>query len=441
MATYNNVQIHPIPSKPNEKPKITVNVTTSNITRSGDNVSVKVAVSINALKSPYYFGYSLILYAQLNNGSQVQLFSKPSGLWNGPYATWDANKYNGSATLTTSTTSSSATLKLFLKSNDDCLNNSTAQVWSTSISVPEPAAPKVTAKATSSSYTQISWSATSDIDISEWAYKLDGNKWMSYTGAAKSSSKTLGISEGQHTIQVGGKRASGQWGYSNTISYDCRKPSITSAILTIIDKNKGSLSFSCDFSCQVYFNGSYLTYAAGNTTIINEVNLKENSVYNNTIKIERVSNSSLQNSTTIQSDTRIPSITLEGRVDSNTLHIKATSAYYLKNWVLTFTPAPGYTAPVVTKTFSNSMTSLEYTTRDSDGLVTGVKYLVQVTATRADNNLSGASNIISLTPEGGTYIRTPEGYKFGEFYIYHDGKWKNVETVYIYTPSGWKECK
>ena len=435
MATYNNVQIHPIPSKPSEQPKITVNVTTSNISRSGDNVSVKVAVSMNYLGGASYFGYYIRLYAQFNNSSQVELFYKP----NRPNR-WSAGTYKGETTLTTATTASSATLKLFLRSNDDCLNGSIAQVWSTSVAVPAPPAPKVTAKATSASYTQISWSATSDIDISEWSYKLDGSKWMSYTGNAKSSSKTLGVSGGQHTLQVAGKRASGQWGYSNTVNFDCRNPDLSLVGLTITSPSNGSLSFSTgSYKCNYYFNNIYKGNGSGNKTLSVDLNYNSASVY--LLKVVRTDNSNLYATIKVTADTRIPSITLEGSVESNIVHIKATSAYYLKNWVLTFTPTPGYTAPVVTKTFSNTMASLEYTTRDSDGLVTGVKYLVQVNATRADNNLSGYSNIITVTPEGGTYIRTPEGYKFGEFYIYDDGKWRNVETVYIYTPNGWKECK
>ena len=123
MATYKDVQIHPVPSNPTEKPKITVNVTTSNISRSGDNVSVKVSVSMNYLGGSSYFGYYIRLYAQLNNSSQVELFYKP----NLPNK-WDSGDYSGETTLTTSTTSSNATLKLFFKSNDDCLNNKTEQV-------------------------------------------------------------------------------------------------------------------------------------------------------------------------------------------------------------------------------------------------------------------------------------------------------------------------
>lgn len=435
MATYNNVQIHPIPSNPTEKPKITVNVTTSNISRSGDNVSVKVFVSMNYLGGAAYFGYYIRLYAQLNNSSQVELFYKP----NLPNR-WNSGDYKGEATLTTSTTASNATLKLFLKSNDDCLNNSTAQVWSTSIAFPDPPAPVVKATSTTCTATQIGWSATSSIDVVEWSYKFQ-DKWYSYSGSSRSSSKKLGVSGGQYSIQVAAKRASGQWGYSNVLTYDCRRPSITSARLTITDVDKGSLSFSCNYSCHVYFNGNYLTYAAGNTTTIKEVNLKANAISDNTLLVERVSNSTLQSATIISADTRVPTLTLVGSVDGNTVYVKATSAYYLKNWKLKFTPEPGSAAPVITKTFSNTMTSLEYTTRESDGLVTGVTYQVQVTAIRDSNNLLGSSNIISVTPQGGTYIKTTDGYKYGNFYIYDKNEWRKVENVYLRTPTKWEECK
>ena len=435
MATYNNVQIHPIPSKPTEKPKITVNVTTSNISRSGDNVSVKVSVSMNYLGGSSYFGYYIRLYAQLNNSSQVELFYKP----NLPNR-WDSGKYSGETTLTTSTTSSNATLKLFFQSNDTCLNNNTEQVWSKSIDVPAPPAPIVKATSTTCTATQIGWSATSDMDVVEWSYKFQ-DKWYTYSGAARSSSKTLGVSGGQYSIQVSAKRSSGQKGYSNVLTYDCRRPSINSARLTITNASEGSLSFSCDYDCRVYFNGNYLTYAAANTTIIKDVSLKANSISSNTLLAKRASNSSLQSSVILSADTRVPTITLEGSVDGNTVYVRATSAYYLKNWTLKFTPAPGFTAPVVTKTFSNTNMSLEYTTRESDGLITGVTYQVQVTAIRDTNNLSGSSNIIHVTPQGGTYIKTSDGYKYGNFYIYDRGRWKKVESVYIYDGQDWKECK
>lgn len=435
MATYNNVQIHPIPSNPTEMPRITVNVTTSNISRSGDNVSVKVFVSMNYLGGSAYFGYYIRLYAQLNNSSQVELFYKP----NLPNR-WNSGDYSGEATLTTSTTSSNATLKLFLKSNDDCLNNNTAQVWSTPISFPDPPAPTVKATSTTCTATQIGWSATSNIDVVEWSYKFQ-NKWYTYSGSARASSKTLGVSGGLHYVQIAAKRASGQWGYSNVLTYDCRRPSINSARLTITNFDKGSLSFSCSYDCQVYFNGNYLTHAAANTTIIKEVNLKANSISDNTLLVKRDSNSSLQSAVILSADTRVPTITLEGSVDGNTVYVRATSAYYLKNWTLKFTPAPGFTAPVITKTFSNTNMSLEYTTRESDGLITGVTYQVQVTAIRDTNNLAGSSNIILVTPQGGTYIKTADGYKYGNFYIYDKNEWKKVETVYIRTPTEWKECK
>ena len=156
---------------------------------------------------------------------------------------------------------------------------------------------------------------------------------------------------------------------------------------------------------------------------------------------KRDSNSSLQSSVILSADTRVPTITLEGSVDGNTVYIRATSAYYLKNWTLKFTPAPGFTAPVIIKTFSNRSMSLEYTTRESDGLITGVTYQVQVTAIRDTNNLSGSSNIVSVKPQGGTYMKTSDGYKYGNFYIYDRGQWKKVQSVYIYDGASWKECK
>ena len=435
MATYNNVQIHPVPSHPTEKPKITVNVTTSNISRSGNNVSVKVSVSMNYLGGSSYFGYYIRLYAQLNNSSQVELFYKP----NLPNR-WDSGEYSGETTLTTSTTSSNATLKLFFQSNDNCLNNKTEQVWSKSIDVPAPPAPIVKATSTTCTATQIGWSATSDMDVVEWSYKFQ-DKWYTYSGAARSSSKTLGVSGGQYSIQVSAKRSSGQKGYSNVLKYDCRRPSINSARLTITNASKGSLSFSCDYDCRVYFNGNYLTYAAANTTIVKDVSLKANSISSNTLLAKRASNSSLQSSVILSADTRVPTITLEGSVDGNTVYIRATSAYYLKNWTLKFIPETGDTAPTITKIFSNRSMSLEYTTRESDGLITGITYQIQVTAIRDSNNLLGASNIIHLTPQGGTYIKTADGYKYGNFYIYDKNEWKKVETVYIRTPTEWKECR
>lgn len=96
-------------------------------------ISAGVSASLNALGGQSFFGYSLNLYAGLDNNEPVLLFSKPSGYPN----QWNSGVYSGSADLSSYNLSAESTLKIYLQSNCDCEGGQRKVIRTMSLSVPK----------------------------------------------------------------------------------------------------------------------------------------------------------------------------------------------------------------------------------------------------------------------------------------------------------------
>lgn len=135
MAYSNNsIKIHGLGlAQFGESPTMTMSLTASDISRSGNTISCTVNATLNAMGGVRYFGYYVNVYAQLDNGSLVQLISKP----NLP-SQWSSGSYGlGNKTISSTNTTTSSTLKIYLESNCQC---ATGNVLVHSVSMTAPSA-------------------------------------------------------------------------------------------------------------------------------------------------------------------------------------------------------------------------------------------------------------------------------------------------------------
>lgn len=114
------------------RPPFTINISVSDVSRSGDTISCDVTASLNGLGGASYFGYSIAVYAQLDGGSLQQIISKgdsPSQ-WSSGYGSL------GTKTVSSNNTTTSCTLNIWLQSNCDCHGGAQKIVQSISMSAP-----------------------------------------------------------------------------------------------------------------------------------------------------------------------------------------------------------------------------------------------------------------------------------------------------------------
>lgn len=144
MATsYSNdsLQVHELVGTPyHESPAMYINIATGNTSRSGDTVNLTInSASLRALGGLSYFGYTIEVLAQLDNGTAVSLFNKaiePNQWGEGVY------KLASPVTISSTNSTTSTQLKILFKSNCNC-NNGEAAVVQT-ISLDAPAVPPTT---------------------------------------------------------------------------------------------------------------------------------------------------------------------------------------------------------------------------------------------------------------------------------------------------------
>lgn len=143
MAIDQTVTLHGGSSHYTENPTVTMELSVTDIKRSGNTISCDVSASINGLGGESYFGYGFEVYAQLDSGARKLLFSKP----NYPRQ-WSSGDYKGTATCTSTNTTTSATFKILFRSNCTCTDAGAAAggddislttpivIWSKSVSAP-----------------------------------------------------------------------------------------------------------------------------------------------------------------------------------------------------------------------------------------------------------------------------------------------------------------
>ena len=115
-----------------QRPPFTVNISVSDVSRSGNTISCNVTASLNGLGGASYFGYNIHLYAQLDNGSLVEIATKGNTprRWSSGYGSL------GTKTISSINSTTSCTLNLWLSSNCPCHGGSQKIVQSIGMSAP-----------------------------------------------------------------------------------------------------------------------------------------------------------------------------------------------------------------------------------------------------------------------------------------------------------------
>lgn len=135
--TYSNpsLQIHEVASSPyNQAPDMYLNITTGVTVRSGDTIKITIeSASLNELSGLSYFGYTIAVYASIDDGTLVQLFSKPAS----PNQ-WSSGIYQLASPVEISSTNltTSTVLKIWFESTCDCNSGNKAVVQSIQLDAP-----------------------------------------------------------------------------------------------------------------------------------------------------------------------------------------------------------------------------------------------------------------------------------------------------------------
>lgn len=132
------------------------------------------------------------------------------------------------------------------------------------------AAPSITQSQTVNSATSITVSGTSNVDCSEWAYRLDANDWVSCAGSARSASATITVIEGIHSIQIASKKTSnGVWGQGTSGTVDTNIPRVSFSVESIgtnsitIDATSNIASVNWGYSRNGGTSYTDITYQTG----------------------------------------------------------------------------------------------------------------------------------------------------------------------------------
>lgn len=114
------------------QPIVTISLNASDVSRSGTTISCRVQATINSVASPRYFGYYIKVFAQLDNGSLVQLIDKG----NSPNRWSDGSYGLGQQTITSTNNSTSCSLNIYVQSNCGCNSGGQMLVHSIALSAP-----------------------------------------------------------------------------------------------------------------------------------------------------------------------------------------------------------------------------------------------------------------------------------------------------------------
>lgn len=398
MSWSGTVQIHGVPGTGYpDVPKLYTNVSFGDITRNGSTISCNVSASIKASGSAW-FGYRINVYAQLDNGPVVLLYSKG----NSP-KTWGEGAYSGSGTISSTNDGESATLKILFESNcgGPCSSAGTPYVmWSTAASAPPFAPPNITLESTGYTATSLSWKATADVACDSWVYTIDGSPNYGYGSYSNVTYGSLNVSSAIHSVAVSGHRPNGKWGWSNTVTWDCRIPEINNVSISPLNNTTGTLSFYSNFTVLVYWEGVYIGEASANNIFTNNITLQEGKLRAYNLKVARKDNTAITNSRDISVDMLYPIITLEASVNGIFVEFSATMDKPCKNVYAEI--SWGKDNSYIIECPSSQTSSWNYALKQINGqdLVVNTEYSIKIIGTRADNNVTFASNIVKATPLG-----------------------------------------
>lgn len=439
MSWSGNVQIHQVPGTGYPgTPKIDAYVSFGDVWRDGNTVYCDVSASLNAMGKYSYFGYYIKVFAQIDNGSLVQLFYKP----NSP-SRWNSGVYSGSGRVSASNTSSNATLSIWFESNcgSECWGaHSSYKMFSTNVSAPAMDPPNLSLYNAGYNANYLSWNAYTDVACDEWKYSLDGGPEYYYSSNEWSSPGTLGVSSDIHRVYVTAHRKNGKWGTSNTVWWDCRIPNIVNPGISVTGVNSGVLYFYTDYSVNYYINNVYLGTGSGNLSA--NVSLQNNTNTGYELKITRTENTDIINTYMVYADTTYANIILQTTVVGTTIQYSAYSNTNCRDWYmeLSWTDTGGVLHKDIIRPQTAVSTFWNGTLLDKD---IDTVYTLQVFATKSSNNVFSSSNTISAQPEACLHLFDNENNpKIAVPYIYIEGRGWTKASPHIWknTDNKWHVC-
>lgn len=421
-----------------EDPVITADVSYTDVSRSGTTLSCDVSAVIGGMPNPSakygYFGYQITTYAQLGDGALVPIFVKSAA-----NRRWSAGAAYGTVRVSCNSDDTSVILRIYTEAiRCGCTGQNTKQVmWSTALSAPPSAPPSITLTNAGYDATYISWTASANETCTEWQYSLDSQAWVAYAGSTTATSGALNVSSAIHNVTIRGKGIGGLWGYSNNLVWDCRIPNIENAVIKVTGDTQGTLSFRTDYNVKYYFNNVYLGQDSGNINV--PVTLSSNISKGYSLRLERVENTAIQNSTTVVGDTTAAKVSLEMSVIGTDVTFTAASDVSCENWQLVqeWTDSSGSHVEIV-KTSADVKTTWKDIVKD---LTVNVSYTYYVKVVKTSNSTSAESNRVTVVPKGCVKIFHPEGTPItAGVYVFNNGSWR-VAQPYVWSEGAWHISK
>lgn len=261
MSTY---QIHGagLPSY-TKAPNIYADINIGKVLRpnSGDDISVVINGSLLGLGGYDFFGYDLEVYVSLDSSQKQKIISKPYN-----DSTWGDYNYGlGDVTLTSTNTTTSCKLYVWVKSNCPCHpdghgGNEVRVVQTISLTAPQagnkPATPTITNNNKYNNNAAISASINSltiGVSSTDWG-KPDPGKivWSCSNGSGGELSKTsqftiTGLSPGTtYTVTVYLKNTKGNSGSAKILIRTRHNPPVLGLSIDSVDLEKFNLSWTSD---------------------------------------------------------------------------------------------------------------------------------------------------------------------------------------------------
>lgn len=151
----------------------------------------------------------------------------------------------------------------------------------------------------------------------KWRYKIEGKSWSSWSGTVSSNvadKRYISLTTNRNTtVSVEVIRSiNSSLGNSTSTVVDLRIPTINSLKLNVTGNGTAKLQFASNLPFKYrYFNGkwsSWSTNYSANATVSTNISVTKNSKTDVKVEVMRTSSSYLTTSSTIASDSRLPSI-------------------------------------------------------------------------------------------------------------------------------------
>lgn len=138
-------------------------------------------------------------------------------------------------------------------------------------------APTITATKVSTKPTSITFSGSSNpYTCKDWQYAFGGQWNKCDWGTSTGGSTTLSVTEGTHLVQLYAVRSDNNvQGYSNTLTFDTNRPTISNESMTALSATKATVTFTTNYACSYEIYNSAGTKLGSGTTTANQSVSKE----------------------------------------------------------------------------------------------------------------------------------------------------------------------